>query len=264
MMWNGTLLFGALGYMIGGPFTGLLAAGMGRTVDREVEGYTRAFRRQRSDAWRSHLDKVLFRTEFLLAGHLALKAQLSPSAAEASFDALAGRRVITGPERIRAQALFEEGQREDFPLTPFVNQVRREVHRRQDLVESLFVSLVYFYSFDHAPTPALRSTLADIAARFALDEHDFAMLERTVNEHRRQASSARTASLDLTTAYATLEVHEGATEGEVRRAYRTQMSRHHPDKLMHTRPSAEELQQSARRSDRIRKSFEAIKRSRGW
>ena len=264
MMWNGTLLLGALGYMIGGPLSGLVAAGMGRTLDREVDGYARAFRRQRSEAWRSHWDNVLFGAEFLLAGHLAFKGRMAPGETDACFDALAGRRVITGTDRIRAQALFEEGQREDFPLTPFVNQVRREVHRRQDLVESLFVTLVYFYSFDRAPTPTLRSTLADIAARFALDEEDFALLERSAIEHRRQASTARTPSLDLATAYATLGIHDSAIEAEVRRAYRTQMSRHHPDKLMHTRPSAEELALAARRSDRIRKSFEAIKRSRGW
>lgn len=263
-MWNGTLLLGALGYMIGGPTAGLLAAGMGRTLDREVEGYARAFQRQRSQAWRSHWDKVLFGSEFLLAGHLALKGGMTPNEADVCFDALAGRRVVTGPDRIHARALFEEGQREDFPLTPFVNQLRRQIHRRQDLVESLFVTLMYFYSFDRAPSAELRSTLADIAARFALDEEDFALLERSAIEHRRQSTAARTPSLDLTTAYATLGVHNSATEAEVRRAYRTQMSRHHPDKLMHTHPSDDEVAQAARRSDRIRKAFEAIKLSRGW
>ncbi len=264
MMWNGTLLFGALGYMIGGPTTGLLAAGMGRTIDREVEGYARAFRRQRSEAWRSHWDKVLFGAEFLLAGHLAFKGRMTPGEADACFDALARRRAVMGSDQIRARALFEEGQREDFPLTPFINQLRREVHRRQDLVENLFVTLIYFYSFEHAPSPTLRSTLADIAARFALDTEDFALLERSAVEYRRQTSTVRSASLDLATAYATLGIQASATEAEVRRAYRTQMSRHHPDKLMHTHPSEAELARAARQADRIRKSFDAIKRSRGW
>jgi DnaJ like chaperone protein len=149
-------------------------------------------------------------------------------------------------------------------LTPFVNQVRREIHRRRDLVERLFVSLVFFYSFDRVPTPALRGVLIGIAARFAVDENEFLWLERSAIEHRRQRSTARSASLDLSTAYSTLGIPSGATEAEVRRAYRVQMSRHHPDKLMHTRPSADELAQAARRADGIRKAFEAIKLARGW
>lgn len=264
MIWSGKLLAGTLGYMIGGPLAGLLAAGMGHTLDREVEGYARAFRRQHSEAWQSHWNNVLFMAEFLLAGQLAFKGRMAPSEADICFDALAGRRAATSAERIRARALFEEGQRKDFPLTRFVNQIRREVHRRQDLVENLFLALVYFCSFDRTPTPIQRSTLVDIAARFSLDEVDFASLEHSAAQYRQRAPAARTASMDLATAYAVLGIHEGATEAEVRRAYRIQMSRHHPDKLMHTRPSAEDLERATSRSDRIRKAFEAIKRSRGW
>lgn len=264
MSWNGTIVLGALGYMIGGPLAGILSAGMGRTLDREVDGFARAFLRRRSDSWRSYWDKVLFRAEFLLAGYLANKGRMGTGEADACFNALAGRRVVTGAERIRARTLFEEGQREDFPLTPFVNQVRREIHRNQDLVQSLFLALIYFYSFDHAPTPTLRRTLVDIAARFGLDEQDFVLLERSATERNRQASTIRSSSMDLATAYATLGVQNGATQAEVRRAYRVQMSRHHPDKLMHTRPSAEELERATSRTDRVRKAFEAIKRSRGW
>lgn len=264
MSWNGTIVLGGLGYMIGGPLAGLLAAGMGRTLDREVDGYARAFIRRRSESWRSHWDKVLFQAEFLLAGYLAAKGKMAPREADACFDALAGRRGATGTDRIRAQDLFEEGQREDFPVTSFVNQMRREIHRNQDLVHSLFFSLIYFYKFDRAPTATLRSTLLDLAARFALDEQDVVLLERSATENHRQSATARSSSMDLTTAYASLGVHKNATEAEVRRAYRVQMSRSHPDKLMHTRPSAEELERASLRTDRIRKAFEAIKRSRGW
>lgn len=264
MTWSGKFLAGTLGTLIGGPFAGLLAAGMGHTLDREVEGFARAFRRQGSDAWRAHWNNVLFAAEFLLAGHLAYTGRMAPADADVCFNALAGRHVATGASRARARALFEEGQREDFPLTRFVNQIRREIHRRQDLVESLFLGLVFFYSFDRAPSPNQRRTLLDIAARFALDERDFASLESTASDHRRQTSTVRAAYMDLTTAYAILGLSESATQSEVRRAYRVQMSRHHPDKLMHTRPSAEELEQAAHRSDRIRKAFDAIKRSRGW
>ncbi|MBK1634001.1 hypothetical protein CKO31_25425, partial [Thiohalocapsa halophila] len=73
---------------------------------------------------------------------------MPPGAAEACFDALAAQHLATGSDRDHARALFEEGQREDFPLTRFVNQVRRDIHRRRDLVDNLLLHLVFFYSFD--------------------------------------------------------------------------------------------------------------------
>lgn len=264
MIWTGKILAGLLATTIGGPLAGLLAAGMAHTFDRELEGFGRTFRRQQSEAWRTYWSNVLFVAEFLLAGHLASKARMPPGTANACFDALVGHHMATGSDRQRAQALFEEGQREDFPLTRFVNQVRRDIHRRRDLVESLFLDLLYFYSFDHVPTPERRTAILDIARRFALTEQDLASLERAASAHRQQATAARTTSLDLATAYATLGVSRGATQAEVRRAYRAQMSRHHPDKLMHTSPSADELARAASRSDQIRKAYETINRSRGW
>lgn len=264
MIWSGKLLFGLFATSIGGPYAGLLAAGMAHTFDREVEGFGRTVRRQQSEAWRQYWSNTLFAAEFLLAGHLAARGEMPPGAAEACFDALAAQHLATGSDRDRARALFEEGQREDFPLTRFVNQVRRDIHRRRDLVDNLLLHLVFFYSFDQVPTAQLRRTLFDIGRRFGLSERDLGLLEHAAAAYRQQASSARSGSLDLPTAYATLGVSEGATKDEVRRAYRIQISRHHPDKLMHKRPSAEELARAAARADRVRKAYDAIKRGRGW
>ncbi len=264
MIWSGKLLFGLFATSIGGPYAGLLAAGMAHTFDREVEGFGRTVRRQQSEAWRQYWSKTLFSAEFLLAGHLAARGGMPPGAAEACFDALAGQHLATGSDRDQARALFEEGQRKDFPLTRVVNQVRRDIHRRRDLADNLLLHLVFFYSFDQVPTSQLRRTLFDIGRRFGLTDSDLGLLEHAAAAYRQQGLGSRSESLDLPTAYATLGVSTSATKDEVRRAYRVQISRHHPDKLMHTGPSADELARAAARADRLRKAYDAINRSRGW
>jgi DnaJ like chaperone protein len=264
MIWSGKILFGLFATAVGGPYAGLLAAGMAHTFDREVEGFGRTVRRQQSEAWRQYWSNTLFAAEFLLAGHLAARGGMPRTAADACFDALAGQHLATGAERDRARALFEEGRRKDFPITRFVNQVRRDIHRRRDLIDNLLLHLVFFYSFNQAPTAQLRSTLLDVGRRFGLNERDLGLLEHAAAAYRQQASAARSGSPDLPSAYATLGVSERATKDEVRRAYRVQISRHHPDKLMHTGPSAEELARAAARADSIRKAYDAINRSRGW
>ena len=262
--WSGKLLFGLFATAIGGPLAGLLAAGMAHTFDRELEGFGRTLRRQQSDAWRIYWSNVLFTAEFLLAGHLAAKGGIPAGTAEACFDALAGHRLATGSDRERARDFFEEGQRDDFPLTRFLNQLRRDIHRRRDLVDNLLIDLVLFYSFDRAPTSQQRKTLLDIAHRFGLNDKDLAVIERTAAAYRQQPSAVRSNAMDLPTAYAILGVPQNATKDAVRRAYRIQISRHHPDKLMYTNPSAEELARASARADRLRKAYDTINRSRGW
>jgi DnaJ like chaperone protein len=95
-------------------------------------------------------------------------------------------------------------------------------------------------------------------------EKDLSMLERLSAEFRRRATQGRTSSMDTAAAYETLGIGPDATEAEVRRAYRVQMSRHHPDKLAHQQPSAERLARAAARTDSVRKAYEAIRRARGW
>jgi len=262
--WSGKLLFGLFATTIGGPLAGLLAAGMAHTFDRELEGFGRTLRRQQSDAWRNYWSSVSFTAEFLLAGHLAAKGGIPAGTAEACFDALAGHRLATGRDRERARVFFKEGQRDDFPLTRFLNQLRRDIHRRRDLVDNLLIDLVLFYSFDNAPTSRQRQTLLDIARRFGVSDKDLASIERAAAAYRQHPSAGRSNAMDLSTAYTTLGVPQSATKDAVRRAYRIQISRHHPDKLMHTNPNAEELARAAARADRLRKAYDTIYRSRGW
>lgn len=265
MIWSGKLIAGSLGTLIGGPLAGLLAAGVGHTLDREVEGFSRAFDRQRSTRWRQYWHEVLFKAEFLLAGYLFCSARARAQDADACFEALVGRHALTGTERGRARAWFEEGQRPEFPLTAFVNQVRRETHRQRELVQQLLSALLSCLDLEgRRASEDQRQALADIARRFAVSEEGLAWLASAAHEHRRQTSARPSASVDQTTAYAVLGVSPDATEAEVRRAYRTQMSRHHPDKLMHLDPSDERLAQAASRTDLIRKAYESIKRARGW
>lgn len=265
MSWLGKITGGVLGATIGGPLAGLLAMGMGHTLlDRELDGYVRILRRRRSTTGQQRWQMSLFRAEFTLAGYLARIGALSSETRATAFDALAGRRGLIGSEHDEALMLFRDGLRSDFPLTEMINDVRREFHRRPDLVLQLLVNLLLFSRFTATPTDAQRRALQGIARRFGLSDDDLKYLEQAADASNRQTSAQGGQTMDLATAYTTLGIVTQTPDTDVRRAYRRLMSRHHPDKLVHAHPSAERLAAAATRTDRIRKAYEAIRTARGW
>jgi len=67
----------------------------------------------------------------------------------------------------------------------------------------------------------------------------------------------------LSECYAELEVGAGASDQEVTKAYRRQMSRHHPDKLVANGLPESMAEWAKEKTQRIQESYEAIRAARG-
>ena len=67
----------------------------------------------------------------------------------------------------------------------------------------------------------------------------------------------------LTSAYAELEIGAGSTDQEVVKAYRRQMNRHHPDKLVANGLPESMAQVAKEKTQRIQEAYEAIRAARG-
>jgi DnaJ like chaperone protein len=63
--------------------------------------------------------------------------------------------------------------------------------------------------------------------------------------------------------YAELEVEATATDQEVKKAYRRQMSRHHPDKLVANGLPESMAQVAKEKTQRIQEAYEVIRATRG-
>ena len=70
-------------------------------------------------------------------------------------------------------------------------------------------------------------------------------------------------SLQLGAAYQILEVDPKATDGEVAKAYRRQLSKHHPDKLKANGLPDSMLEHAKQRTQQIIEAYELIKSTRG-
>ena len=80
---------------------------------------------------------------------------------------------------------------------------------------------------------------------------------------RARHAGGRQAERPLAECYAELEVDAGASDQEVTKAYRRQMSRHHPDKLVANGLPESMAQWAKEKTQRIQEAYEAIRAARG-
>jgi DnaJ like chaperone protein len=89
-----------------------------------------------------------------------------------------------------------------------------------------------------------------------------AAADRAVGEPY-SGGSSRPAEKSMAQCYAELEVEASATDQEVKKAYRRQMSRHHPDKLVANGLPESMAQVAKEKTQRIQEAYEAIRATRG-
>jgi DnaJ like chaperone protein len=67
----------------------------------------------------------------------------------------------------------------------------------------------------------------------------------------------------LSVAYQVLEIEQTVTDAEVVKAYRRQMSRNHPDKLVANGLPPSMMEIAKEKTQRIREAYEVIRKHRG-
>jgi DnaJ like chaperone protein len=115
-------------------------------------------------------------------------------------------------------------------------------------------------------TLSSRTILTRVAARLGLSALEFAHMEAVLRarQHARNGPAGRPAAeKPLAASYAELEVNAGCSDAEVTKAYRRQMSRHHPDKLVANGLPESMAQVAKEKTQRIQEAYETIRTARG-
>jgi DnaJ like chaperone protein len=180
--------------------------------------------------------------------------------AEAVFDQL----HLAGAQREAAKAAFNRGKAPDFDLDAAVDGFARIGRGRGPLLQLFLQIQCTAVAADGNVHPAEHQMLLRVARRLGLTERDVAQLEallRTASAGRSTAG-APPPQKRLDDAYAALGLTPGATEAEIKRAYRRLMSQNHPDKLA-ARGLPESMREIAEeRSREINTAYDVIKAAR--
>jgi DnaJ like chaperone protein len=209
---------------------------------------------------------VFFRTTFELMGHVA---KSDGRVSEAEIDA--ARRLMQelrlGPGEINAAiACFRTGKSSRYDAGPPVETLREACAMRHDLLRAFMELQLRAALAGNGMSPPARMILTRVAERLGMSGLEFAHMEAALRARQqgRSGQSGRPSSeKPLAGSYAELEVSAAMSDQEITKAYRRQMSRHHPDKLVANGLPESMAQMAKEKTQRIQEAYEAIRAARG-
>ncbi len=260
--WTGKIVGALLGFLLGRLLGALIGLVLGHQFDR---GF-RAGENNGALGWFSagsqRVRDLFFETTFGVMGHVAKSdGRVSELEIQAARSVMYHMRL--SPEQVReAIRLFNQGKQPDFPLQKNLAAFRRAVSFRRELITAFVEIQVQAATAEGAISAAQRNLLWDICRQLGVSRVELAQIEALVFAQRHGFRNAQESSSGMRQAYRVLGVEPGASDKEVKTAYRRLMSQHHPDKLV-ARGLPEEMMQDSREKIReIRAAYDAIKSAR--
>lgn len=255
MKWTGKLIGGLIGLFTLGPFGAALGAILGHQYDQDATGPAAGAAR----AFGAHF----FTATFEVMGHIAkADGRVSEREIAAARSVMAALRLDQASVQA-AIACFQRGKQPGFDYTGAIHAIRRACVGRPDLLR-IFFEIQMRAALDGTDlAPPTRAHVQRLAQMLGISAFEFSHIEAALRSGGRPgARPAAAPGLSLEEAYAILEVRAEASDAEVTRAYRRQLSRHHPDKLKANGLPDSMIEHAKERTQQIIAAWERVREAR--
>jgi DnaJ like chaperone protein len=252
----------------------LLKSWLGALVGLAIgHWFDRSFRRSFEDAGgfaalkREQADpQALFMySTFAVMGHMA-KADGVVTPAHIEKASLFMQQLgLDVQQQQEAQRAFREGKSVDFPLQAQLLQLKQAFRWRPDLLQMFLEIQISVAYVDARLSDIELKLLQQVAAALSISATKLQfLLGRFEAEARfaRRPKQAETKASTLADAYQLLGLTADCTEHDLKKAYKKQMSQHHPDKLMSQGLPKEMMELAKRKTQDIQAAYELIKQYR--
>ncbi|HEV7714719.1 MAG TPA: co-chaperone DjlA [Steroidobacteraceae bacterium] len=265
MRWTGKVVGGVIGMLTGGPVGAAIGALLGHQFDNAAE---EGAERIGSDggAAPAQTAEQFFLSTFRVMGHVA-KSDGRVSEAE-----IAAARGIMSALRLNSVQVaaaineFSRGKQTGFDLGIELNDLRRACAGRPDLLRIFMeIQVRAALAGNNLEGPA-RKYVNRVATNLGISMMALAQIEAVLRLQRgdfRREQPIHNAPQQLESAYQVLEVTAATSNEEIVKAYRRQLSRHHPDKLKANGLPESMVEHAKERTQQIIEAYELIKERRG-
>jgi DnaJ like chaperone protein len=273
MKWTGKVVGGILGAMTLGP----IGLAMGVAIGHQFDAYgdPQPDPRLNSSENLAEIGERFFRATFRIMGYLA-KADGRVSERE-----IAAARGVMSDLRLNSQQVhaaidyFTVGKQGNFDPAAELGGLRHACQGRPELLRVFLEIQIRAALAGNNMEGPVRDLLTRVAGRLGVAPLELAQIEtvlriRTGSFHQRQgqgpngyARSNDGGAEQLGQAYKVLETTPGASKAEIVKAYRRQLSRHHPDKLKANGLPDSMIEHAKQRTQLIIEAYELICQRRG-
>lgn len=279
MNWAGKVIGGVIGFATLGPWGAVLGALIGHQFDAGAGVGVGALFGGRADA--AQVNALFFPTTFRVMGHIA-KADGRVSEQEiASARAVMHALHLNQAQMLSAMGYFNEGKQPQFALDPALQQLRAAIAPHPELANFFVEIQLQAALAGDGLSEQPRARLRRVAQLLGLGPAQFARLESILRWSHTTggARAGGTAGADagsagghsgagssddrIAQAYSMLEATPAMDDEQIVKAYRRQMSRHHPDKLKANGLPESMLERAKQRTQQIQAAYEAIRARRG-
>lgn len=264
LRWTGKLVGGMIGMLTLGPFGAALGLILGHRYD-ENGAAARSGASPGAGASAVVIGERFFRGTFRIMGHVA-KADGRVSEQEIAAARAVMAELRLDPEQVRAAIeCFTEGKQAGFDLRAELAGLREVCAGRPDLLRIfLEIQLRAALTGSDLRGPS-RDLMLRMARELGISRIELAHAEAVLRIRRGTfgAQAPRTSlSEQLDQAYRVLETRASASDEEVAKAYRRQLSRHHPDKLKANGLPDSMIEHAKQRTQQIIEAYEVVRRAR--
>jgi len=270
MAWIGKVGGGILGLLVGGPPGAIIGAALGHQFDRgagQGEGLRGlGYNAGDADIWSAaDRQRLFFETTFYGLGALAkADGRVSEQELDSARTVMANMRLPPAAVR-RAMDCFTLGKGQDFPLQEHIARLRQACRSQPQLLQTFLEIQIDFLLGKAAISTGERALLLQMARTLGVSMLSLTHLEAALRARHafRQQRTTSTPQQTLGGAYRALDIEPGASDAEVKKAYRRLMNQHHPDKQAARGLPEDMLETAKERTHEIRAAYELIREHRG-
>lgn len=264
--WTGKVFGGVVGMLAGGVPGAAIGALLGHLFDDATAGADDALAGG-AQFTPAETAEQFFRSTFRIMGHIA------KSDGRVSEQEIAAARGVMTVLRLDSMQVavaideFTKGKHPSFDVAAELATLRRAFAGRPDLVRTFIeIQVRAALNGNNLEGPA-RKYVKRVATTLGMSEFEVAQIEAVLRmqrgNFRREQRTASNGARQLAQAYQVLEVEATATDEEVIKAYRRQLSRHHPDKLKANGLPESMIEHAKERTQQIIEAYDLIKERRG-
>ena len=251
MSWFNKIMWGAVGYSLGGPLGAVIGAMAAQAFDQnvdEIRSQNRAQRVGMDVRERQHL--VFFATAFSMLGRLAkADGQVSREEIRVVEDFINQSLTLSDEQRKAAIHIFSEAKTSDHSFVSFAQQFY-EVFGSQPQMTRVMLTLLYRVAMaDGVFHPKERELLDQAATAFRI----------SASEHEQIRSLFIP---DTDGHYRTLGCEPDDSMATIKGRYRALVTEYHPDKLVAQGMPEEFVQLATEKVQKINEAYEVIQKER--